>query len=972
MGSEEFKADRSAHLAALHEWAQRYLEWGFTPLPTRNYLKFTGLKLTEMSPAEIRNIAGTVPPDATGIWLYAVEDPRPDDYYHVVVDVDEPSLADWATLNHEAERTFSYRTARGIHLHYLVQIDREMPRVTQFFRKSDGKHVADVYVFGPREDSKLKGGYNVGVLAYPSAAYDTHSEDRPIVFRELIHDGSPRRITLEDLKRIILDLFGDVTTRGSSQPQPTNRPKLTDLVPPPSEGVARIARILSKYPCIREYIPTPDGGRAFIQTQPGARNNTLFDILAVARRVATPLPQDLAKFAEWINTLSFTEPLPSAEVMRIVQQVVGGGYEERPLVFAEKHETTDRCKECPFRTLCYTDVQMTTPQFEAVPAEGELGVHFPFRFFRGLQQKQFLEEIFTAVNSGAFFVLGLAPTGMGKSAATVALAQYFSKKGNPVIIYSPQNRLQWQYLDYGEEDRRHVPFIVDLGRRHYKCTLAKRYGLDLDASEAPCATSKGLKMAVEFVLLAEGSKDRAQDIVDEVCSPTSCPLLAARKRLNEALENAYPIISNPGLMHRLDAVAKAAEKMGTYGVVILDEAHELINHILEEYVLVNVTPSTDEFATHEVEEALKLELQRQEKIVEDLEEEYAKLMKDGNSTELRKLMKKIRRATNRMRNIERMLGLYRSVKDPVRALALWTVQRRGGLRYAVYVVKSRREDVLREYLKTRYPNLRFVLLTATGDSIMEVADHVVRATEVIPRENAPVFYVPVWHGSQRGKDVTAYEKAFNNVVAPAIYAIYSDFAPTVAETMSVPYVKAIVHENEHRRAAMLAEALADYGIPVFAYVTPQYQGELVGAKKFTNMDEAIMAFKEHKGPAFLVAVALGTGHDFAEDEIAMQFIAKIPFPHVADVQYEIIEAVESQNGEDAGQKAREYQYLADTIDTLTQWLGRVNRKPDQFAATFILDSALNSLMHWAKKYPELAPRVRVLKDRIITAKPMGW
>lgn len=100
---------------------------------------------------------------------------------------------------------------------------------------------------------------------------------------------------------------------------------------------------------------------------------------------------------------------------------------------------------------------------------------FPFKTLRD-QQKEVLDEILEAYNSGYKYLLLEAPTGFGKSPVGVCVARYF-QKGH---LVTATKQLQDQY----QKDFPEIPSVK--GRSNFTCLLKTRDGKALTCAQGRC------------------------------------------------------------------------------------------------------------------------------------------------------------------------------------------------------------------------------------------------------------------------------------------------------------------------------------------------------------------------------------------------------------------------------------------------------------------------------------------------------
>ena len=1057
----------------MDEIARIYREWGFTPLPVRDYLKFPAhLRIRQHTVESLVNMSRTTSfADATGIWLLLHEPRRDDGYVHVAVDFDElPSSSDWPQDRQKVFRdrvwnTFAYFTARGIHAHFLVPRD-QIPasftaRVRKVYAGGDGKHVADVFVFAPADDPQFKTSWRMGVLAYPSIARNDHDPSGGLIRRRLLTGQllPPAKIMWADLENLLRAVFGDYTfDRPSTQSTAPARITLSLSAATTASGrvsaqLASVLRTLRTYSCVAEVLPTVNP--AGVITHPpsrvvkeGNRNNALMAILSVAARVATPHVDTVVELARLVNRFTMDPPLSDAEVLRVVQSVVGGGYEMRPPTFAERMGLTDLCALCPMHTICYGDdvIEAEVPNFEEIPADK----YFPAQYFRGQQQKELYHQLVKAVSDPATrIVLGLAPTGSGKTLHSTGLASMAVKeRKTSVVVLVPTKQLQNQHRRW--LSRAGVPHVVFKGRKNYACPflnlireeVVRRYGesaveqsADWSAASAPCAIADSCRryMWAKSVLKKAEARDadvstaevqKAQQVVRDFHTAlratlmehftipvplaldhledyiaegaATCPYMQVLDSVRSyvARNPAGVIVANKSLLFVARSVAERGATAPQPTIVILDEAHSLVDGLFAPARMMFHQPE-DVVAVDSVMSLLSEELQRTTAMIRETQQALDSISarEVKSNKERDNLKKEVRRLRRKLVHLKRYAQTlqelaYLVATDPS-AFVIDSESKKGEV--YIRVLKNRRAKVLREYLLRNYPNTQFIMLTATGSELSPIADVVISVDDVIPVKNRQILYLPLMRLSAQNLKEQV-RKVYQTRVAPTILAQYAALAPLLAKKYGVEVVRGLVHEVSKERAIYLARALVESGYPVLLYAGTDEDirklenllnsaapatgnvarlmaaaedlraiREADNARVITTLEHAVAEFKQNRKYLFFVSVALETGHDFDEDDIMLQWVVKVPYPLVDDVDYKWIERAE-------GKAARDRQYTYDSLLKLIQMAGRTTRKPDQYSMTIVLDAALPSLLSRAWRYGYEDDVLTIAKRLVVPAR----
>lgn len=214
---------------------------------------------------------------------------------------------------------------------------------------------------------------------------------------------------------------------------------------------------------------------------------------------------------------------------------------------------------------------------------------------------------------------------------------------------------------------------------------------------------------------------------------------------------------------------------------------------------------------------------------------------------------------------------------------------------------------------------RVLLMSATpGDPALariklgiEKEDFVyIERPSTFPVQNRPVMIIPIVKLSY-----TSPESDWE-LMAKAIIQISEKF----------PNRKGIVHSGSAANAKKLVEIidrLSPNGSRFYTHGAGQ---------KFTR-ETALEEFITTRLPRVLVTASYTTGVDLPY-LIGWQVIAKIPFPSLADDIVARRRAYTFPNGYRFGQEV----YKADTMNTVIQAAGRINRSPTDSGPTYILDA----------------------------------
>jgi ATP-dependent DNA helicase DinG len=198
--------------------------------------------------------------------------------------------------------------------------------------------------------------------------------------------------------------------------------------------------------------------------------------------------------------------------------------------------------------------------------------------------------------------------------------------------------------------------------------------------------------------------------------------------------------------------------------------------------------------------------------------------------------------------------------------------------------------------------------------IPEASLHYYEMPSTFPRENRPVYFMPVASLSHRSTNEDWL------AIASKIVSICRTF----------PATKGMVHSVSYEHARRLAA--------IMQLLDPQLQSRLlVHDSPSANLQELLNRFVNSTDPLVFVSPSLTHGIDLPH-VFAWQVIAKVPYPNLGD---ELVRRRQryKYGREPIGQQI----YLDDTMSTIVQASGRVVRTPTDKGVTFILDANYEKL-----------------------------
>ena len=188
----------------------------------------------------------------------------------------------------------------------------------------------------------------------------------------------------------------------------------------------------------------------------------------------------------------------------------------------------------------------------------------------------------------------------------------------------------------------------------------------------------------------------------------------------------------------------------------------------------------------------------------------------------------------------------------------------------------------------------------------------IRVPNPIPADNRPVIYMPA------GK-MTKEER--KNTYAELIRKI-----EYIAEENKEH--KGLIHAHSYEIAKVLKNKLSLHGFNVITH-------------NKNDRNKKLTEFINSEPPSVFISVGFERGIDLKYDLCRWQVITKVPYPDITDIRVNEI-WMKRKNWKWARYQA---------IKTLIQACGRIVRAPDDYGATYILDSSFENLLKYKKEFP---------------------
>ena len=494
-------------------------------------------------------------------------------------------------------------------------------------------------------------------------------------------------------------------------------------------------------------------------------------------------------------------------------------------------------------------------------------------------QREIIEKIIDAYESGKKYVILDAPCGIGKSVIGYSIAKYF----NSSFILTSQKILQNQYYNDFK-----IPYV--LGRNNYTCLKNNLFTCDLGV----CMRNP-----------AKYCKDSQGYVI--------CPYIKARET---CLSNNH---SNLNYSYFLSLLSFSNNFKSDRKLIICDEAHNLENELLK---IANVKLSD------KILNMLGLSIKIPDisdsdgnkcswlinEFTEQLRSQYLYMKTQIKKLNSMKMTREYKKIARKFSMIESLYSSTMMIKNQIET------EEKGSLEQQV-IVSQDSENIEFKPLFAKnifknsmdMPDLKFLFMSATilnfelfcknlGIDIDQAA--YIKCDSKFPVENRLIHYTPIGSMSYKNKNTTIPK------LIKAIDKILKENKD----------VKGIIHTINYDVAEKIIEGLRFSD-----------QSARLLMPKGADKQHLLNVFYASNKPYVLISPSLTEGIDLKDDLSRLCIVCKVPYASLADKWTKTRMELDKN------------WYLTHACINLVQMTGRSVRSENDFAKTYILDKDFETL-----------------------------
>jgi len=589
--------------------------------------------------------------------------------------------------------------------------------------------------------------------------------------------------------------------------------------------------------------------------------------------------------------------------------------------------------------------------------------YFPYKEYRE-NQKEAIEKIINSFISGKKYILLSAPTGAGKSAIALTIANWiadqeelsvseekYSREGGRTFIATPEKILQKQYKEDFYDESKSLDLLM--GKLNYDCKYE-----GFTAVDAPCRVDKKLK-----------NKCKALGC---------CEYISAR----EASRSSNILLLNFHYLLAEFEFVPSFVRIPSADLLISDEAHNIEMILLDHGVIQYDDKIKDTI------ESCRRDATKLSKYLVNLGFKNKVTKFQNVNSEIYKAFSKLKHVTNENAELD---GLKDSFRIVLETLDAFTEQ--AGYVADLYVdsIQDKLEKLTWSELKKKDPffsiargiqskvaDLHNLETKISGMLENFVSDEWVADCNAAKGIYAlkPLYAANIWHSifediSQKFLFMSAtlpskelFSKNFNIPIDQIEYIDLPSVFPAERRPVYVLPIVNLSYTQKHRSKPVMLEFVKTFmkehsdkkilihsGNYEFAnYLKDNIHSNRIITHDSRNRMDILAHYKASTDPLVLISPSLIQGVNLEGDSFTLQLILKVPYASLADKRIK------------KRMNLNSLWYVEDALIKIIQATGRCMRSKDDHCETYIIDQNFSKYLN-KPAYNELIPSW--YKDSII-------
>lgn len=525
-------------------------------------------------------------------------------------------------------------------------------------------------------------------------------------------------------------------------------------------------------------------------------------------------------------------------------------------------------------------------------------------------QKDILEKIEQNLSSGYKKIIISAPTGVGKSPIAVNLAKHFKSS----FVVTATKHLQDQYTREFSilkpvKGKSNFPCLKIMEKEDIKKTdFIKAMKLKMTCDKGECIEKKDGKTSnCKF-------KPNIQDFAENPIDDTMCPYYNQKY---DALTSPHSLWNYPAYFQIMKYNQKAYGEYLGRAISIFDEAHKIEDQILQ-FIGINIHKKNVEECGITIKSYDLSNIELIIQLLDDMAEYYARQERDLRENRSFQENPNYEYLKNLERNYDRFSKARIEIVSDKENFIINDPINDGGKFKSISIVPLDISKYVQEFFKTDYQI--FMSATIDKDSFCETMGINKSEIEIVDTPYSPF-------------DIKNRQIDFQNIARLGRRASEED------ELKVIKQIDKIMSDHSNERGLVLTSSIGRCN-DILTNVSSKNKKRLKichaqnpGGK---TQDDVLKEHAQDKN-SVLLSSSLWDGIDLKDDLSRFQIIAKIPYLVLTEKR--------------VVKKREKYPlwYDSQTLIKLLQGFGRSIRNENDWAKTYVLDTAVNFLLSKTKK-----------------------